>query len=125
MQEDAPYQEVIWEFFWVNFLVLANYVQIFSSSDDYFSPSIPVGSLDDKLRKSFSKLYAKKIIIGKCCLIGSLSVFLSGTNMGDYSSIGALTIVDKKINKSFFFNQELNIYLKKETLNYLKSYTKI
>ena len=109
----------------MNFLVLANYVQIFSSSDDYFSPSIPVGSLDDKLRKSFSKLYAKKIIIGKCCLIGSLSVFLSGTNMGDYSSIGALTIVDKKINKSFFFNQELNIYLKKETLNYLKSYTKI
>ena len=98
------------------FSSLANYVQIFSSSDDYFSPSIPVGSLDDKLRKSFSKLYAKKLIIGKCCLIGSLSVLLPGTNMGDYSSIGALTIVNKKINKGFFFQSRTKHILKKRNI---------
>ena len=88
------------------FSSLANYVQIFSSSDDYYSPSIPVGSLDDKLRKKFSKLYAKRIKIGKCCLVGSLSVLLPGTNLGDFASIGALTVVNKKINKGIFFQSK-------------------
>lgn len=98
------------------FSSLANYVQIFSSSDDYYLPSIPVGSLNNKLRKNFSKLYAKKIIIGKCCLIGSLSVLLPGINMGDYSSIGALTIVNKKINKGFFFQSRTKHILKKRNI---------
>jgi len=88
------------------FSSLANYVQIFSSSDDYYLPSIPVGSLDDKLRKKFSKLYVKKITIGKCCLVGSLSVLLPGTNLGDFASIGALTVVNKKINKGIFFQSK-------------------
>jgi acetyltransferase-like isoleucine patch superfamily enzyme len=88
------------------FSSLANYVQIFSSSDDYYSPSIPVGSLNDELRKKFSKLYAKKITIGKCCLVGSLSVLLPGTNLGDFASIAALTVVNKKINKGIFFQSK-------------------
>ncbi|MDB4081455.1 hypothetical protein N9500_00855 [Candidatus Pelagibacter sp.] len=88
------------------FSSLANYVQIFSSSDDYYSPSIPVGSLNKNQREKFSKLYVKKIIIGKCCLVGSLSVLLPGTNLGDFSSIAALTVVNKKIDKGIFFQSK-------------------
>ena len=98
------------------FSSLANYVQIFSSSDDYYLPSIPVGSLNDELRKKFSKLYVKKIIIGKCCLVGSLSVLLPGTNLGDFASIAALTIVNKKINKGIFFQSKSKEKQKKRNI---------
>ena len=42
------------------FSSLANFVQVFSSSDNYFLPSIPVGSLDGNLRKRFSRVIKKK-----------------------------------------------------------------
>ena len=98
------------------FSSLANYVQIFTSSDDYYSPSIPVGSLKDKLREKFSKLYLKRITIGKCCLVGSLSVLLPGTNLGDFASIGALTVVNKKINKGIFFQSKSKEKQKKRNI---------
>lgn len=98
------------------FSSLANYVQIFSSSDDYYSPSIPVGSLNDKLRKKFSKLYVKKITIGKCCLVGSLSVLLPGTNLEDFVSIAALTVVNKKINRGIFFQSKSKEKQKKRNI---------
>jgi acetyltransferase-like isoleucine patch superfamily enzyme len=98
------------------FSSLANYVQIFSSSDDYYSPSIPVGSLNDKLRKKFSKLYVKKITIGKCCLVGSLSVLLPGTNLEDFASIAALTVVNKKINRGIFFQSKSKEKQKKRNI---------
>ena len=44
---------------------LANYVQIYSSSADYYSPSIAVATLNSEMRKKFSKVYEKKIKIGK------------------------------------------------------------
>ena len=98
------------------FSSLANYVQIFSSSDDYYSPSIPVGSLNDKIRKKFSKLYVKKITIGKCCLVGSLSVLLPGTNLEDFASIAALTVVNKKINRGIFFQSKSKEKQKKRNI---------
>ena len=98
------------------FSSLANYVQIFSSSDDYYLPSIPVGSLNDELRKKFSKLYVKKIIIGKCCLVGSLSVLLPGTNLEDFASIAALTVVNKKINRGIFFQSKSKEKQKKRNI---------
>lgn len=100
---------------------LANYVQIYSSSDDYYSPSLPIATLNDTMRKKFSKVYKKKIIIGKCCLIGTFSVLLPGTILGDFSSVGALTIVNKKINKGIFFIQIKSKELKKKrNLNLFK-----
>ena len=98
------------------FSSLANFVQIFSSSDDYFFPSIPVGSLNDNLRKEFSNVFQKRIIIGKCCL----SVLLPGTVLGDYSSIGALSIVNKKINDGFFFQSRSKKILKKRNIIFFK-----
>ncbi len=44
------------------FTSLANFVQIYSESDDYFNPSIPVATLSLILRKKFSKIYSKKIL---------------------------------------------------------------
>ena len=96
-----------------DFVSLANYVQIYSSSDDYYSPSIAVATLNSEMRKKFSKVYEKKIKIGKCCIIGTLSVLLPGAIIGDFSSIGALTIVNKKISKGFFFQSKTKEKLKK------------
>ena len=93
---------------------LANYVQIYSSSDDYYYPSIPIATLNEKMRKKFSKVYNKKIIIGKCCLVGTFSVLLPGANLGDFSSVAALTIVNKKINKGIFLIQSKTKELKKK-----------
>ena len=43
------------------FTSLANYVQIYSSSDDYYSASIPVATLDKKMRKNFQRSMKKNI----------------------------------------------------------------
>jgi acetyltransferase-like isoleucine patch superfamily enzyme len=102
------------------FSSLANFVQIFSSSDDYFFPSIPVGSINANLRKEFSNVFQKKIIIGKCCLVGCLSVLLPGTVLGDYSSIGALSVVNKKIKDGFFFQSRSKKILKKRNIFFFK-----
>ena len=59
------------------------------------------------MRKKFSKVYEKKIIIGKCCIVGTFSVLLPGAILGDFSSIGALTIVNKKISEGFFFQSKV------------------
>ena len=37
---------------------------LYSESDDYFNPSIPIATLPLSLRKKFSKIYSKKIFIG-------------------------------------------------------------
>ncbi len=96
------------------FASLANYVQIYSSSDDYYYPSLPIATFNEKMRKKFSKVYKKKIIIGKCCLVGTFSVLLPGANLGDFSSVAALTIVNKKINKGIFLTQSKSKQLKKK-----------
>lgn len=108
------------------FSSLANYVQIFSSSDDYYSPSIPVGSLSDKLRVKHSKIYKKKISIGKCCVVGSLSVLLPGTNIRDFASVGALTIVFKEVKKGTFVQSKAKTKEKKRNIKlFEKIYKKI
>lgn len=107
------------------FTSLANYVQIYSSSDDYYLPSIPIATLNKKMRIKFSKVYEKKIIIGKCCLVGSLSILLPGANLGDFSSVGALTIVKKKINKGIFFQSRSKKIEKKRDIKSLKKLYKI
>jgi galactoside O-acetyltransferase len=99
---------------------LANYVQIYSFSDDYYLPSIAVATLDNKMRKKFSKVYEKKIIIGKCCIVGTFSVLLPGTILGNFSSIGALTIVNKKINEGFFYQSKSREKLKKRNVKFFK-----
>jgi len=108
------------------FTSLANFVQIFASSDDYYLPSIPVGSINEKTRKKFSKLYKKKISIGKCCLVGSLSVLLPGSKLGDFSSIAALTIVNKEIRKGMFFQSKSKERLRKRNIKlFEKLYKKL
>ena len=44
--------------------------------DDYYYPSLPIATLNEKMRKTFSKVY-KKIIIGKCCLVGTSVNFIT------------------------------------------------
>ena len=64
-------------------------VKIYSKSNDY------------KIKKI--KQYYKSVNVGDNVIVGSNSVILPGTTIGDNSRIGALTIVNKKIKKNCLF----------------------
>jgi acetyltransferase-like isoleucine patch superfamily enzyme len=105
------------------FTSLANFVQIYSESDDYFNPSIPVATLSLILRKKFSKIYSKKILIGKCCLVGSLTIILPGTIIHDYSSVGGLMIINKKIPRGFYYSKKG--LRRRKIIKFIELYSKI
>ena len=92
-----------------DFSGLSNYVQIFSTSDSYGALSIPSATLDKELQKKFSSIIKKKITIGKCVLVGAMSLLLPGTEIGDFSRIGALSIVLKKIKAGSFYSSTLGL----------------
>ena len=105
------------------FTSLANFVQIYAESDDYINPSIPVATLNIVLRKKFSKIYSKKVLIGKCCLVGSMTTILPGAIMEDYSSVGASMVINKKIYKGFCHTKNS---MRKRNLNqFIKLHTQI
>ncbi len=97
---------------------ISNFVQIFSSSDDYFYSAIPSVALEPKMREKYSKIISKKINIGKCVLIGSMSIILPGANIKNFSSVGALCIVRKMIPEGFYFSNRNE--LKKRDIKKLK-----
>jgi galactoside O-acetyltransferase len=108
-----------------DFAAISNFVQFYTNSDDYFNPSIPVATLDKKYRKNFSKTYSSKIFIGKCCLVGSMSVLLPGTDLQDYSSVAALSIVYNQIPRGYFYSSsKKGIIKKRDVLSFIKLHEK-
>ncbi len=95
------------------FSTLSNFCQLFTKSDDYFLPFISGGTLNKKDRGKFSKIHNTKIRIGKAVIIGSFSVILPGSSIGDFSSAGAFSLINKKIPSGYFFS---NLITKKERL---------
>ena len=87
-----------------DFSALSNFVQIFSATDSYSSPSIPSATIDKELQSKFSNILKKKIIIGKCVLIGTMSLLLPGAHIENFSRVGAFSIVHKKIKSEFFYS---------------------
>ena len=95
------------------FTAVSNYVQFFTKSDDYFQPYLPAATLSKKLSNKYSKVINKKISVGRCVLVGSMSVLLPGAEVGDFSSIGAYCTLINKIPSGYYFS---NRYSKKNVL---------
>jgi len=103
-----------------DFAAISNFVQLFTLSDDYIAPYITSATLSKIARKNYSKVYDRSIYIGKNVLIGSMSVILPGANIGDYSSIGAFSVVYEKIEKGLYFSNHNKVIKKKKKKNIKK-----
>jgi acetyltransferase-like isoleucine patch superfamily enzyme len=99
-----------------NFTAISNFVQFFTLSDDYIAPYITSTTFNKIAIKNYSKIYNKSICIGKNVLIGSMSVLLPGTIIGDYSSIGAFSVIHEKIEQGLYYSNHNKIVKKKEIL---------
>ena len=103
-----------------DFATTSNFVQLFTLSDDYIAPYITAGTLSKIARENYSKIYDKSIYIGKNVLIGSMCLILPGANIGDYSSIGAFSIIYEKIEKGLYFSNHNKIIKKKRDIALMK-----
>jgi acetyltransferase-like isoleucine patch superfamily enzyme len=111
-----------------NFSTLSNYCQVFSVSDDFLGVNIPGATLTPLKRKIFSKTYNKKITIGKAAIIGAFSIILPGSNIGNFSSVGAFSLIYKTIKHGFYFSnfEKSDGVFKKRNLRQLnKNYKKL
>ncbi len=90
---------------------LSNFCQVFEKSDDYLGVNIPGATLSKNLKKTFSKTFQKRIILGRATIVGAFSVILPGAEIGDFSTVGAFSIVYKKIKSGFYFS---NFSVRKE-----------
>jgi len=106
---------------------LSSYVTIYTHSDNFSSFSIPSGTLKkDKLK--LSNLYKKKISIGSFSIIGAHATLLPGAQIGNFSTVGAYTLVNKKIKSGYFVvskNILKNRIYKRKKINYKKKYLKV
>lgn len=109
-----------------DFSAVSNFVQFFTGSDNYMYPAIPSATLSKNLQKKYCKIYLAKILIGKSVLIGTMSTILPGADIGDFSSVGAYSIIYKKIEEGFYYSNNNKIVKKKRNLLKIKSlYRKI
>jgi acetyltransferase-like isoleucine patch superfamily enzyme len=92
-----------------DFSTFSNFVQIFSSSDDYQANAIPSGTISKNLSKDYCALYESRIIIGEGCLFGSMCTILPGANVGDFSSFAAYSVIFKKIDGGIFYSKEKRV----------------
>lgn len=92
-----------------DFSAFSNYVQIFSSSDDYQANAIPSATLAKNFLKDYCALYESKIIIGEGCLFGSMCTILPGANVGNFSSFAAYSIIYKKTGSGIFYSKDKKI----------------
>ena len=87
---------------------LSNFSEVFEKSDDYLGVNIPGATLSKNLKKIVSKIFQKKILFGKASIIGAFSVILPGAEIGDFSTVGAFSLVYKKIKSGFYFSNFSN-----------------
>jgi acetyltransferase-like isoleucine patch superfamily enzyme len=103
-----------------DFSAVSNFVQFFTKSDDYFYPAIPAATLKKNLIKKYSKVHSRKILIGKAVLIGAMSTILPGANIMDFASVGAYSVVYKKIDKGIYYCNHNKVIKKKRDLPKMK-----
>jgi len=79
-----------------DFSGLSSRVSIYSSTDDYSGNFLTNPTVD----KKYTNVISGEVRLGKHVIIGAGSVILPNVNIGDYSSVGALSLVTKNIEKS-------------------------
>jgi 3-oxoacyl-[acyl-carrier-protein] synthase-3 len=102
-----------------DFAGLSGHVSVYSSTDDYsgeFMSNPCVGAYDSKL----INVYSNDIYIGKHVLIGCNSVVLPNTHIADGISIGALSIVNSKLDKIGIYQGNPLKFIKDKSMNFLK-----
>ena len=107
-----------------DFATLSNYVQVFSTSDDYKAATLSAGTLNQNERKKYSKIYKGKVKIGKNCIIGSLSIILPSTNIEDFVTISPLSIIFGRLKKGLFYSSFTSKKYKKNIIKIEKLYKK-
>tara|TARA_Y100001970_G_C14118113_1_gene794764 strand:- start:498 stop:1094 length:597 start_codon:yes stop_codon:yes gene_type:complete len=105
-----------------SFTALSNFIQIFGTSDDYFLPYVPaISTLAKDKTKKFSKLRKEKISIGKCCIIGAMTVILPGGNVGNFSTVGAYSIIFKNVKEGVYYsNRDKKDFIKIRNIKEIK-----
>ncbi len=78
-----------------DFSGLSSRVSIYSSTDDYSGDFMT----NPTINKEFTNVISGDVYIGKHVIIGSGSIVLPNVRINDYSSIGALSLVNKDINE--------------------------
>jgi dTDP-4-amino-4,6-dideoxy-D-glucose acyltransferase len=76
-----------------DFCGLASGVRLFSSSDDYSGEFMTNPTVPEDLTSPFNS----KVVINKYVNVGSNSVIFPGVNIGEGSTIGALSLVNKSL----------------------------
>jgi acetyltransferase-like isoleucine patch superfamily enzyme len=83
--------EIIFE----DFSGLSSRVSVFSSSEDYSGEFLTNPTID----KEYRKLIIGDVRIGKHVVVGTGSTILPNVNIGDFSSIGAMSLVNKSVDE--------------------------
>lgn len=92
-----------------DFSTLSNFVQVFSSSDDYKANALPSGTFNKKITQKYCKLVESKILIGKGCLFGAMCLILPGAIIGNFSSFAAFSVILQRVKKGIFFNKKIKL----------------
>lgn len=64
------------------------------------SQGVKIYSKSDEYKTTIKKQFYKRVVIADNVIIGSSSVVLPGSNLGNFSRVGALTLVKNKIPKN-------------------------
>jgi acetyltransferase-like isoleucine patch superfamily enzyme len=78
-----------------NFSGLSSRVSIYSSTDDYSGNFLTNPTVD----KKYTNIISGQVRLGKHVIIGSGSIILPNVNIDDYSSVGALSLINKDVQK--------------------------
>ena len=78
-----------------NFSGLSQGVRIYTRTDDYSGKTLT----NPTIPKKFTGIKSGKVTLGKHVIIGSGSVILPSVTIGDGSSVGALSLVNKNLEE--------------------------
>jgi len=77
------------------FAGLSSRISIYSSTDDYSGNFLTNPTVD----MEFTNVISGDVILGKHVIVGSGTVILPNVNIGDYSSVAALSLVSKDVDE--------------------------
>lgn len=79
-----------------NFSGLSSRVSIYSSTDDYSGNYLT----NPTVSKEFTNVISGTVRLGKHVIVGSGCVILPNVNLGDYCSVGAMSLINKSFDNS-------------------------